>query len=374
MYKLNSLSYMADNIDYDFYALAWTEIEKLKSYFVKFCGNKSQEAMNSVFYHVITHYDKKKSKRGVKPYIKKLAREIEKKKFKDIPVNFIEALSDNDLKTLETQQDKGLVGNVRKNLQITPDIADDVIEDIFLDIPKDEEVAKFILSNMKMYITLCEALITKSLKTSCYTKEFINEVNYMASITKNFPRLCLDYYNVIGDSLEEFLNLDLMEKDWVEADYGILRKKNKRLVFINSDTHRPVEDIDLDDCVLNGLIGNQYVYRIDYFDLAKTLCDLIDDEETNIMKYVLDENYVIKTLGGSLSIVNAKIENEYQLVIDEIVTNILRRLVDTSLIDYGSHSCYVLSKDELNKEDLYIHAEVKGIDINLEVQLVEKGF
>ena len=83
------------------------------------------------------------------------------------------------------------------------------------------------------------------------------------------------------------------------------------------------------------------ILKVTYFDAWLYLCDKIDSNQTNELKLILGDNFLIKTLGGSLSIVNPVLYNIYELLKAEFLTNIL---YETSgrLLCTGTKSVYIL--------------------------------
>ena len=152
------------------------------------------------------------------------------------------------------------------------------------------------------------------------------------------------------------------EGKWKETDYSFIQtNQSKRIKLINRMTRFIADDADTDDIVLEGKLGTKRVIKVPYKDLWNKLCDLIDSEETNQIKFVIGDQYIFRTLGGSLSIINSSLFNEYELVRDEIVTNLLQ---DTRgrLLNIGSECIYILVSDDNEIPD----RTIRGINIHFD--------
>ena len=136
---------------------------------------------------------------------------------------------------------------------------------------------------------------------------------------------------------------------------------SKRVKFINKVTGELVEDADIEDWYVRGKLSGKRIIKVPYADVWNVMCDLVDSNETNELKFVIDDYYIIKTFGGSYSILNPSLYNIYDLVRTEIITNILK---DTGgrLINTGSECVYVLC-DKSGIAELNNLRKVRGYEI-----------
>ena len=75
---------------------------------------------------------------------------------------------------------------------------------------------------------------------------------------------------------------------------------------------------------------------------------MIDDTETNEMKFIIGNSYIIKSFGGSLSVLNPDLFNMYDLARTEILTNVLQ---DTygRILNIGTEYFYIICGSDFNK-------------------------
>ena len=97
------------------------------------------------------------------------------------------------------------------------------------------------------------------------------------------------------------------------------------------------------------------------------MCDLIDDLYSNEMKFVLGDNYIVRTLGGSYSVVNPIKTNMYGLVRDEIITNVLL-MFNCRILSVGKTTAYVLAND-LDICQNYVFT-IKGVTVDFTISQV----
>ena len=162
---------------------------------------------------------------------------------------------------------------------------------------------------------------------------------------------------------EEKLKNSPNEKRWKEADYLLIQQcQSKRVTLISSSTGALVKDADIEDWTINGNLNKKRVVKVSYSELWNRICDLVDSDDTNEVKFIIDNRYIIRTLGGSLSIINPNLYNAYDLVRDEILTNVLSDL-NGRVLNVGSENFYLLFDDGF--EDKIRERTVLGIPIEL---------
>lgn len=352
---------MPKEIDISFYYDVNDEIQKLKWYFYKFAGVNADEAMQKTLYHTLLHFNADKG--NLSAYIKKLAREITKENSRLVLVDFLEqTLSDSD-ETDEDLKSSVDVGNIA-------DFSSSLIDDLELSEDRRGEVINLALEFMDKFILLCEALIKHDTSTRYYPDLFIKNCLAINSRCQNFNRLCLDVYMEYKDDFEWFLGLDTDEENWKEPDFVLINSSSsKRIRLVNPETKEDVEDADVDEYVLLGRLGEgdsrKKVIKVNYSELWEYFCDLIDDSETNELKFVIDNSYICRTFGGSLSVLNPDLYNMYDVVRMEILTNILQ---DTygRVLNVGSESVYLICNATMDKTKLI--RDVHGHHIELDYE------
>ena len=350
---------MPKEIDIAFYYEIWNEILKLKWYFYKFAGVNAEEAMQKTLMHTLLHFNADKGR--LSAYIKKLAREIAKGDKREVLVDFLE-------NTLSETDWDGKKKSPTVDVGKTDDFSNVVLENMSND---DElrkiDVSKLALEFMDKFVMLCDALIRKDTSTVYYPEIFIKSCLELSAKCNNFNELCLDIYMEYGDLMKWFLDLDNEEdkKIWKETDFSVLNTSySKRLQFIDVKTGELVKDADVDKYKVKGKIGTdskkKKVIKINYRKVWDYLCSLIDDSETNELKFVINDNYIVRTFGGSYSFLNAELYNIYDVVKMEMLTNLI---YDTNgrIINIGSENFYLVCTDDMNKTRF--KRKVHGYDV-----------
>lgn len=332
-----SFAFMPRDIDASFYYEVWEEVQRLRWYFYKFARDNADEAMQRALMHTLTHFN---PNGNLTAYIKKLAREIHKGgKKKHILVDFLEQTLAEEDEYNETQAkvDTGRIS----------DFSSELIKNIDGQESKYQDVVEVALEFMDKFILLCEALIHRDTTTTYYPEPFIKECLRISSKCDNFNSLCINLYRNFEDDFRWFLDLDNDNVgQWKETDYLLINQsRSKRVKLINTETGQEVEDADLEDWKISGSLGSgtnkKRVIKVYYSDIWDTMCDLVDDTETNQMKFIIDDTYIIRTLGGSFSVINPDLYNIYDLIRMEILTNVLQ---DTygRVLNVGSDAIYLL--------------------------------
>lgn len=357
---LKSYSYMPPEMDISFYYEVWEEITRLKWYFYKFAGINADEAIHRTLIHTLTHFQPEKG--NLSSYIKKLAREIAKDNSRLVVVDFLEQTLASD--------DEELVSKPTVDAGNVQDFSQEVINDIEFNKNRRSEVVELALEFMDRFIILCEALEKHDTSTRYYPEIFIKQCLSIDAKCGNFNQLCLDLYKEFGDEFKWFTSLaDIRSPEWREADYLLINShKSKRFKLCNVATGLEVEDADLEDFKFVGTLGrNNRILKVRYYELWEMMCDLIDSSETNEMKFIIDDSYIIRTFGGSFSVINVDLYNEYDVVRMEILTNILQ---DTNgrILNVGSEHVYLVYstdfKMQKNIREVYGHViEFDYVDI-----------
>jgi hypothetical protein len=361
---LKSVSYMQTaTVDISLLCNIWAEIESLHRYFYKFAGTEAHEAEQQVLLHALTHY--KADKGNIKSYIKKLSREILKDNGKTVAVDFMEdTLGDGDEVLKVSDQ---LLSNVQHST--FNDFSEDIVTKIDAENHRKREITEYALMSIDRFLILCEAILRRDTTTTYYPENFIKETLKLSGKYQNFNDLCINIYNSFGEEMKWFLDIEKNTvNSWKEADFNLNKNKvSKRVRFINTKTGEPVLDADIEEYRLETgtkSSTDKHIYKIEYATLWNRLCDLVDDEDTNELKFIIDKSYIIRTLGGSFQL-NADLYNMYDLIRNEIVTNIL---LDTNcrLINVGSECIYLLQ--EGNGTINIPNRTIKGIEVNFSVE------
>lgn len=348
----------------DFYD-AWQEIERMRYYFYKFAGPNADEAMARTLMHVITHFDANK---GYLPdYVRKLARTIEKKNNKLVLVDFLEdTVYEDDIEDTNA--------SIYASKKRVTDVADEAIENVMQKENYYKDIQKLALEFMDKFVLLSKALIQHDTNTTYYPEPFIKACMDLMHKYNNFNQACIDIYTENDENFQWFLSLDNNDTEWRETDYLLFaQRESKRVLLINKVTKEVVKDCENEKFGIQGNLGTKanpkYVLKVDFSKAWHTMCDLIDDSYCNEMKFVLGDNYIIRTLGGSYSVVNPIKTNMYNLVRDEIVTNILL-MFNCRLLSVGKTTAYILANDiDICKDYLL---EIKGVNIEFNITQPQK--
>lgn len=347
---MKSFKFMIDDVSPDFYYKVWSEIQQWRYYFFKFAGGNGYEVMQLTLMHALTHYEESGN---LQAYIKSLARTMGKSDGKQIPTNFLEetlaSVEDNDY---EPKVDTGSISSFE------PQIIEEVVKSNAL-----ESVQILALEYLDKFVVLCTALMNHDTTTKYYPETFIKESLNLSRKYENFNSICLSLYQEYQDEIDWFLQLDEDNDCWKEADFSYIRNNlSRRIVLLSEDTEKPTNDADSEPCFVKGDLKNKRIYKIPYEDIWEKQCDLLDSYEINEMKFILGNNYIVRTLGGSYSPLNADLFNYYDLVRSEIVTNILYE-TGGRLLNVGSKCIYILASDSVSIEDKL----VKGIQIKFNI-------
>lgn len=354
---MKSFSYMDTTITGSLYYLLWSEIEKLRRYFSKFCGQNTDEAMQATLVHALTHFSE--SKGDVSVYIKSLARDITKDNNRLIFVDFLEqTLASDDFD--DYNKPKVDTGSIN-------DFSQSLINDIMLKSYKRKEVIELALCFMDKFMLMCDSIINRDTTTNYYPDIFIKECLKLSKGFEYFNQLCVSIYRQYKDKFVEFLSYDLKTQgDWRETDYPtIYQSLSKRLKLVNPQTGKVVDDPDIEDFKLAGNLGNKRVLKVYYYDLWDLMCNYVDSTDINVMRFTIEDSYIIRTLGGSITIVNPDLFNIYDLCRTEILSNVLHDL-NARCIGVGSE-CFYLFINNGGRTQIPSRV-IKGIPINLSVE------
>lgn len=357
----NSFSFMGKDVEPDFYYRLTTEVSKLKFYFYKFAGVKAEEAMQKTIMHTLTHFNGNYN--SLAPYVKKLAREITKDNGRLVFVDFLEQTLSDDYTDFEESR-------ANTPTTVINDFSGGVVDLIDLERDDGSEIISLALAFMPKFMTMCESIINRDTTDMYYPDIYIKECLKLSHKFPNFNALCVNLYLRHKDGMEAFSNTEGEGNVWKETDYLLINQNlSKRIKLRNKKTKELVVDADLEDFYIDGKLdgkqGIKTIMRVKYEDLWEQLCDLVDAKESNVMKYIIGDHFIIKTLGGSLSIVNPDLYNIYDLIRTEILTNVIKNTYGR-ILNVGSSCIYLLFSENCKREIPPI--SIKGIDINLELE------
>lgn len=356
---MRSYSFCKKEYDGNLWQIIYSEIERNEGYFRKFWGDDAPEAMQLVLRHCLSHYDEEKG--NLKYYIIALARTIKKVKGDLVFVDFMD-------KTLSSKVDNEDSLQVEVDLGSIKDFSDTIIDEMYMSIDRSKEVVDLALSFMDMFILLCEALINRDSSTKYYSKVFIEVCLRLSKRCKDFNSICIDIYKKYGDAMKEFLSYE-NDKDisWKEADYTMLESRRSRRIIMIDKFGNEIIDADRQPFRMKGSMKGKYIVKVAYEDVYNKLCDIYDYEIMSPIKFTIGSRSVVRTFGGSWTVVNPEATNVYELIKTEIITNIL---IDTGCryLNIGSECVYLLCSD---KVEINIPSrEILGVELNFPIRKV----
>lgn len=327
---------------------------------MKFCGGDAPEAMQMALVHSLSHYDKEKG--SLKYYVMALARTIKRVNGNLVFVDFID-------KTLSAPVDNEDELDAEVDLGAIRDFSDTVIEDMYLSIDKSKDVADLALSCMDMFLLLCESLINRDSSTKYYSRVFIDACLKLSKKCMNFNSMCIDIYNEYGDAMKKFLSYSLDKSSkWKEVDYSMIEQRRSRRIIMVDAFGNEIIDADRQEYIIKGSMQGKRIVRVNYEDAFNDLCDLFDYNDVSPIKFTIGSEFIVRTPGGSLTVVNPEATNIYELLKMEIVTNILK---DTGgrFLNIGSECIYLLC--EANAEVSVQDRVVAGVPLKFVLQEVD---
>lgn len=355
---MKSFAFMADEVEPSFYYSLKSELDGLKYYFKRFAGANADEATQRTLLHAITHFDS--SKGDLPAYLKKLAREITKDNGRLVLVDFLEnTLTDDVEDTNRTPTvDTGRIS----------DFSDDVIDKIDLECEDFQDIIFLALGFLEKFVLMCESIIARDTSVAYYPEVFKQESLKLSKKYRGFNDICVRFYREHGSRIKEFLGYEeCTDGVWREADYSQIRTSlSRRVLLLNKKTGSVVNDADLEDFVLSTPISSnnikRYLIKVRYVDLFDKLADYLFEDNSNVLKFVLCDHYVIRTLGGSWSCIDADLYELCNLIRAEILTNILYETAGR-VLNIGSECFYLLCTEKYGFD---LKPRVKnGIKINL---------
>lgn len=309
-----------------------TEIERLKGYFSKFNKGDVRVAMSEAFHHAMLHYDPNKGE--LTPYLKKLAREILKPDPRMLHNDFLEQTVSDEIERYG-----------RRTTVITEAEVDTISEpDSVASEDAREQVVELALQNMNFFLIMCESLKRRDTSTKYFPKPFKASCLRLSKKIPNFASICLSIYEEYKDAFTEFIGIPDKGVEWRELDAGLIQKlTSKRVKFQMADNPDiPCTDPDTQPWVVKGALSGKRIIKVPYRGIYDYMMELIDSDVTNPVKFCIDDSYVFRTLGGSLSCVNSSLFTQYDIFLAEVITNLLYDLSARYLMT-GSECLYFLA-------------------------------
>jgi len=327
------------DVDYKLFADVWDILSSLDRYFYKFNKLHAPEAKSRVLLHVMTHYDPSSSK-DLRPYVKKLAREIMKDGYKDIPVDFLDQTV--------TEEEELVEQSYIKHQNKTPDFADDVLSDIVHSSSQYKNVVGIALVSMKWFVLLCKCLEKGGVTATYFPGEFKKACLAIASNYQAFNSDCSVIYTEHGVEMSRFLSYEEHRPvNWCESNYSVENNRMYRKGSLRTLNDEELINLDLQEFKFIGTLNpNARIYRVWFDRILNTLLDMVYDDKSNILKCIIDDFYVIRTIGGSWSVLNPSLETEGELMKCELLTNLLMES-NGKLLSCGSESAVIVTPEEL---------------------------
>lgn len=359
---MKSYSFDKPEVSGNRYYEIWSEIDRLRNYFRKFCGAETDEAMNKTWCHCLSHFDETKG--DLRAYVKSLAKTIVQTDGREVSVDFLENTVN------DSQDDDDLQPEKRGfHQRIKSDFSDSIIDTMYLSLDRTDELASLALSNMPWFLKLCESIILRDSTSEYYSKPFVEGFKSLYSRSNNLFQACIEMYETYGDGMREFLEMDTdNDGTWVEADFTYINLRTSKRVYLTTPKGGSIEYADMEPFIVKGSTKGKKIIRVKYVDQHEMMLDRIDSPVSNEMKFFIGDKYIIRTLGGSLSVVDVPLYNMYSLVQSEILTNLLRDTKNSSLLNVGYEYMYFLCKADY---DLYIPKRtIRGIELEFKAEEV----
>lgn len=354
---MRSYSFYTEVADEQLWSDIYGTIQDLKWYFRKFAKGNADDAMHMALMHSLTHYNPSLGDLNV--YIKSLARDITKDNGKVVFVDFMEQTLSGD--TNDVSQNTATVNMTGGKVL---DFSDTVVDDMVAAYKHREDVVTLALQYMDKFLLMCDSLSCNDTTTSYYPETFVKACLRLVKKYSTFNKDCIDLYFEVGDMMRWFVaDIPTEGAEWMEVDYSyISTNTSNRLKLVDPRTGFILGKQNPDDYPTLGVsmrLGSKRVIKVNYKGVWNMLCDMVDDETINQIRFTLDDQYIVRTLGGAWSLPNTSLFNEYGLMRDEIVTNILQ---DTKgrLLGVGSDNIYILISDEFEIPN----RTVRGIPIS----------
>ena len=356
--KLCGVPYLPQEFDRQ---LAYQITECLKSLRHLVAGKgDSSEIIDKVFHHAL--YNFKPYKGELSHYIAKLLTDTRVTVKGEMHFDALDkVISDQVLRTgskKDSAMGKTIIVDTDSGISPRIDSYDKIVE----------KIVDFALDNLPSFVTLCEALVAHNSQNQHFAPVFKKSAKslYLEYPDKFIP-ICLDLYKKYGSAMREFIKEDAEElASWIEADYVQQRICSKRVKLLHPDG-TICADPDTEPFVVKGALGDRRLYRVNYKELFDVLSEYVDSLDINPIKFCIGDSYVFRTLGGSYSLINSSLFREYDSILMEIITNLVRDL-SARYICHGSENMYFLvppARDAMSKPEPK-NRVIRGVSIHFD--------
>ena len=375
MQLLRSYSFAPKELNQAFICYVYKQVEALTPYFIRFNSRSAvDEAKQRTVRNIIENYNPAAG--SLKAYIKVNARKVMLEKLKDVPTEMVEVMSvDNGGRVNRNNHPNKYLTDITKEYiggnkplvwGFTEDFSDEICNQFVPEYDIEDAVIDLALSFMDKFVFMCDALLRRDTSTAGYSSKFISYAITLYRRNKNFVKASLYIYDLYKEDFDWFLSLKDSD-EWIESNYQIIDKnKSKRVKLVTPATAIAVDDADVESWELSGSIADKRLITVYYNDLWETLCDKVDSFETNELKFIINDSYIIRTLGGSWSCSNVDCNNVYDNIRMEILTNVLRFLPNGRILNIGREKFYFLC-DRLSAVNC-IDMDIKGIHVHLDFE------
>lgn len=311
----------------------WTCIHQYRFYFRKISnGRDSNELMMDVFDHMMEHYNPECGQ--ILPYMLTLARTMSKTSNKDIPCDFLED-------TLADALDEQLNSEIKDDSEMLETVS------VRIDTTDSQmiSVIKLALSFMNFFNMMCEALINRDSTTRYFPDPYIKSCLRLSNRcgAEKFNRLCLDLYRGYKSKFNWFLGSLDCDSSWRELDSGLVSKnESKRIRLLKKGTNIECSDPDTEEWEVSGVLRDKKIFKVPYQKVRKQVLAMVNANEISPLKFIIGDTYICRSLGGSLSVINAPFSSQEEVFKLEVLTNCIHDLYARYLA-WGSECVYMLA-------------------------------
>lgn len=333
----------------------YNEIESLRKYFYSFCKFHTDECMENTFFNAVENYAPDKG--DLRSYIKSLAQtsyKFLKRNTKEVSVDFL----DDTVDSSRSLDDVGVSST--SSIVSTKDFSNKVVkEQVSESFVREAIIKDLMLPFLEDFLAFGKAIKhTDTTRYNNYNEIFKKITFKFHREYSNFIPVFIKLYEEYKDNIHEFLYNDIGK--WKAMNTVAINKNRLSSIRFTNPRGDIVHDPDLEDYSICGSL-NRPIYKVRYWDLWDRVCKDLEATTTNMFKLVVGDYYVLKTLSGCISVVNANISNFYDIVRDEILTTLLDKGV--KLVNIGSENFYITSS--MDRGMLEQLMEQKGLNLEL---------
>lgn len=329
-------------------------LKSLKAYYHKFNGARAEEAMARAYLHASKNYNEQEGE--LKPYLKSLARDMMRQKESEFPEEEIESMAVDEVTSVESQALKSIVFENVNNL---------LIKEIVL--PFMEDFLKFgaLLESecdnakaMKTYFPQGFKQVCIKIMKRVNPEEFIKSIKYI--------------YEKYRYELQWFLEQsEFVIRGYSEADYSLLDTKKTKRIYIADSSGKEIirPDYNSYELYIKGVIGDKTVCRVRYIDLLEQMEIMATSPISNELTEVIGKNKIVRTCGGSMLSTNENKDTICNLLLDELITNILK-VSNSRLLSVGYEYVYLLQGKYSERDKIKFKGVIGFGDIELPIETV----